>query len=104
MARFTCPNCKSQRFGQSRTKNTRERFLKITGNSPYRCAECGWRGYIKDRRGLGKDILQFILIVVFILWVAYAAYLSAEDFLRDYRAGINKAAMEKPKPEPSKAQ
>jgi len=104
MAKTICPDCKSWRFGPSRTRNLKERFLKAVGNSPYRCAECGWRGYVKDGRALVKGILEFILLAVFIMWIAYAAYLSAEDFLQDYRSGINKTAMANPKPKPSQAQ
>jgi len=104
MAKKICPHCKSWRFGPSRTRNLKERFSKAVGNSPYRCAECGWRGYVKDRLDLAKGIIEFILIAVFILWIAYAAYLSVEGFLQDYRSGINKAAMAKPKPKPPQAQ
>jgi DNA-directed RNA polymerase subunit RPC12/RpoP len=104
MSKKICPHCKSRRFGPSRTRNLKERFSKAVGNSPYRCADCEWRGYVKDRRALAKGIIEFILIAVFILWIAYAAYVSVQDFLQDYRSGINKTAMAKPKPKPPQAQ
>jgi hypothetical protein len=103
MAEKTCPHCKSWRFGLSRTRSLNELFSKAVGNSPYRCAECGWRGYVKDRRELTKGILEIILLAAFIMWIAYAAYISAEDFLKDYRSGINKSVMANPKPGSPKA-
>lgn len=103
MARIICPHCRSPRFGKSRTRNLKEIFLKAAGNNPYRCAECAWRGYVRNRRELAKSVFEFILFAVFIMWIAFAAYISVEDFLQDYRSGINKKVMAEPKSRPPQA-
>jgi hypothetical protein len=45
----SCPKCQSKRVHVSRTRSRLERFRRtITGKSPFRCSECGWRGWAFD--------------------------------------------------------
>lgn len=44
-----CPKCQSQDIHRSRTRTKWETWRKeITGKRPYRCHECGWRGWGVD--------------------------------------------------------
>ncbi len=44
-----CPKCQSRRIHRSRTRSAFERFRRtITGKRPFRCSECGWRGWAAD--------------------------------------------------------
>jgi hypothetical protein len=45
----SCPKCQSMRVHVSRTRSRFERIRRsITGKSPFRCSECGWRGWAFD--------------------------------------------------------
>jgi len=42
---MVCPNCGESAF-RSHSRNFRESFIKrVTPLKPYRCRDCGWRGY-----------------------------------------------------------
>ena len=42
-----CPKCRSGRVHRSRIRSIRERaFKQITQRRPFRCASCGWRGWL----------------------------------------------------------
>lgn len=44
-----CPRCKSDKVHFSRTRSKWEAWRKeITGKRPYRCPDCGWRGWAAD--------------------------------------------------------
>ena len=44
-----CPKCQSDKVHRSRTKSRWERWRKeVTAKRPYRCPECGWRGWGVD--------------------------------------------------------
>jgi hypothetical protein len=44
-----CPKCKSEEVRFSRSKSRWETWRKgITGKRPYRCRDCGWRGWAPD--------------------------------------------------------
>ncbi len=44
-----CPKCQSQRVHRSRTRSWIERFRRtFTGKAPFRCSQCGWRGWAFD--------------------------------------------------------
>jgi predicted RNA-binding Zn-ribbon protein involved in translation (DUF1610 family) len=44
-----CPKCKSEHIHRSRVRTTWEGLRKeVTGKRPYRCHECGWRGWSID--------------------------------------------------------
>jgi predicted RNA-binding Zn-ribbon protein involved in translation (DUF1610 family) len=44
-----CPSCGSGRVYRSRTRGVVERFRRqFTMKRPYRCRECGWRGWAMD--------------------------------------------------------
>jgi len=44
-----CPNCRSDSIRRSRTRSRWEELRKeLTGKRPYRCGECGWRGWVVD--------------------------------------------------------
>jgi hypothetical protein len=44
-----CPSCKSEAIHRSRTRNRWEQFRReLSGKRPYRCRECGWRGWGVD--------------------------------------------------------
>ena len=44
-----CPKCKSEKIHFSRSKSRFEIWRKrITGKRPYRCFDCGWRGWAPD--------------------------------------------------------
>lgn len=45
----TCPKCNSKRVHRSRTRSAFERFRRdLTGKVPFRCEDCGWRGWAAD--------------------------------------------------------
>jgi DNA-directed RNA polymerase subunit RPC12/RpoP len=45
-----CPKCKSENIHRSRPRARWEKWRKkITGKRPFRCHECGWRGWDIDR-------------------------------------------------------
>ncbi len=46
---MVCPECASPKLRRSRTRNLRERFLKVFHRKPYRCLDCGWRGLLKHK-------------------------------------------------------
>jgi hypothetical protein len=72
------------------------------GNRFLRCVDCGWRGQLKDARGVAKGIFEFALVVVVTIWVAFSAYYLFEEYLQDYKDRINQRALSKPaaKPKP----
>ena len=44
-----CPQCRSDAIHRSRTRSRWEELRKeLTGKRPYRCDECGWRGWVVD--------------------------------------------------------
>ncbi len=45
----SCPECKSRRVHRSRTRGRLERLrCSLTGKAPFRCSDCGWRGWAFD--------------------------------------------------------
>lgn len=51
-----CPKCQSLSVHRSRSRNPWERWRKeITGKRPYRCADCGWRGWAPDQEPSFSD-------------------------------------------------
>jgi FlaA1/EpsC-like NDP-sugar epimerase len=43
-----CPNCTTGRLRRSRTRKLRERIRReFTAQRPFRCTDCGWRGWLK---------------------------------------------------------
>ncbi len=45
----TCPKCRSKRVHRSRTRGRFERLRRqLTGKAPFRCSDCGWRGWAFD--------------------------------------------------------
>jgi predicted RNA-binding Zn-ribbon protein involved in translation (DUF1610 family) len=48
-----CPKCKSRKIHRSRTKPGLEKIRKtLTGKAPFRCSDCGWRGWAFDSGGV----------------------------------------------------
>ena len=44
-----CPQSRSDAIRRSRTRSRWEELRKeLTGKRPYRCDECGWRGWVVD--------------------------------------------------------
>ncbi len=44
-----CPRCKSDKVHLSRTRSKWEAWRKeITGKRPFRCRDCGWRGWAPE--------------------------------------------------------
>jgi predicted RNA-binding Zn-ribbon protein involved in translation (DUF1610 family) len=44
-----CPKCKSDKIHFSRSRSKWESWRKkVTGKRPYRCPDCGWRGWGPD--------------------------------------------------------
>ena len=44
-----CPKCQSKKVHRSRTRNAFERIRRrVTGKAPFRCPDCGWRGWAFD--------------------------------------------------------
>jgi hypothetical protein len=47
---MVCPDCGASAY-RSRSRNFRETFIKrLTPLKPYRCHECGWRGFAAPAR------------------------------------------------------
>lgn len=52
-----CPQCKSESAHRSRSRSRWERWRKeITGKRPYRCPDCGWRGWAPDEGPQFSDV------------------------------------------------
>ncbi len=52
-----CPKCQSKRVHASRTRSRFERMRRaFTGKSPFRCSDCGWRGWAFDFTGAAASI------------------------------------------------
>lgn len=48
-----CPKCESKRVHRSRTRGVLERVRRnLTGKAPFRCPDCGWRGWAFDFGGV----------------------------------------------------
>jgi predicted RNA-binding Zn-ribbon protein involved in translation (DUF1610 family) len=48
---FGCPSCHSYAIYRSKLHGIRERLKKhFTIERPYRCHECGWRGWLENIR------------------------------------------------------
>ncbi len=60
----------------------------LMGNRFLRCVDYGWRGQLKDARGVAKGIFEFALVVVVTIWVAFSAYYLFEEYLQDYKDRI----------------
>jgi predicted RNA-binding Zn-ribbon protein involved in translation (DUF1610 family) len=53
----SCPNCYSKRVHRSRTRSGLERLRRrLTGKAPFRCPECGWRGWAFDFGSPGEAV------------------------------------------------
>jgi predicted RNA-binding Zn-ribbon protein involved in translation (DUF1610 family) len=71
-----CPSCETlNSLRKSRPRKTLERLIKtLTIFAPYRCKKCGWRGYrarfVLTRQSL-KDVLLYILLVIFAGFIVY---------------------------------
>jgi len=51
MKRKSCPECGSAKLYRSHTKTLSEKARKeMTPKRPFRCHECGWRGWIETSR------------------------------------------------------
>lgn len=100
MRRKICPKCKSPRLARSRMRSFRERLTTIAGSRPYRCTNCGWRGYLKSRQSAFKSVLGFFLVVFALIWIAIATYYIFQDSVEDYKMRIEKKVLTKPKPAP----
>jgi len=72
----SCPSC-SQRnvLVNSRPRNSKERVIKtLTWFAPYRCKECGWRGF-KSRISLsGKNLKNGLIYILLMLLTAFVVY------------------------------
>ncbi len=77
MSERVCPACENH-LHRSHTHGLRERFVKsFTPYRPYRCMECGWRGWLsKDRANKGRGSLRVILsfIITTLLTIALAFF------------------------------
>lgn len=52
-----CPKCKSEAVRRSRSRSRWEQWRKeITQKRPFRCAECGWRGWAVDEEPKFSDV------------------------------------------------
>lgn len=50
-----CPKCKSAKLRRSRTRHGLERMRRtLTGKAPFRCPDCGWRGWGFDFGGTAE--------------------------------------------------
>ena len=67
----TCPACKATGVLQrSHTKNMFEQIIrKVTLFKPYRCKECGWRGF-KFTISFSKKIFKRIVYYIFLMLIA----------------------------------
>ena len=70
-----CPACKTiGSLQRSHAKNMFEQIIrKITIFKPYRCKECGWRGFkitVSFSRKFFRRILFYVLLMIFTALVA----------------------------------
>ena len=81
-----CPQCSSTRIRHSRSRNSRERLLKLFNHRAYRCIHCGWRGIVKEKSSKTRklsvysptQIAVIILITIFTL-IAVLYWISREE-------------------------
>lgn len=73
-----CSRCATPTH-RSRTQGFNERVIKaLTSYRPYRCHECGWRGWLRDSNPLRRrDVLRTAVAVLITLVIAtiFAMYL-----------------------------
>ncbi len=73
---MVCPDCGEPAY-RSHSRNLREAFIKrVTPLKPYRCHECGWRGFaaptkIKIPRPDGKTVFIWIAGVLFAVAIGF---------------------------------
>ena len=77
MVEILCPRCVA-RTHRSRTRGLNEKLVKaLTSYEPYRCQECGWRGWLRNndplrqRHALRTVISVLITLVITTLLALY---------------------------------
>ncbi len=77
-----CPVCGKYQFHKSHTRNFKEKARKfILHQRPYRCHNCGYRGWISQRALKPKKTIKDYLIYVAVLIIAILVSLFMRNFL-----------------------
>lgn len=73
-----CPKCGEYSFHKSHTRNSYERFIKkVFRRRPYRCHDCGYRGWISSSALKPKLTLKQLMIYfgVFIIAIIFSMFI-----------------------------
>ena len=68
-----CPSCGKYRYHKSHTRNIYERMRRLLlRQSPYRCHECGYRGWVsksllKKKTTLKEFLLYLVIFIIAVL-------------------------------------
>ncbi|MCX7878235.1 MAG: hypothetical protein N2510_06275 [Ignavibacteria bacterium] len=78
-----CPSCgKIGTIRRSRSRNLFETILKATNIiSPYKCRECGWRGYQKKYT---MNFNSFITLGIYIILILLSVYIITAVLKRNF--------------------
>jgi len=77
-----CPKCGEYSFHKSRTKNFYEKTRKkITRQQPYRCHDCGYRGWISSKILHSTFTNKQIIVYAIVFVVAVIFSLVLKSFL-----------------------
>ena len=81
-SQLPCPKCGAHEFHKSHTRGYYEKLRKnLFHQQPYRCHQCGYRGWISASFLKPRKTLKDRLIYLFVLLIAIFVSLLLKNFL-----------------------